>query len=170
MDKIYSFVPVANENSRILILGSMPGKESLRKYQYYGHPKNAFWRLMSALLCEPYYDDYQKRTEMLLRYNIALWDVLKSCERKSSLDADIKKAIVNDFTVFFSKYKNIAHTFFNGQMAYNTFKRNVGFEFADITFESLGSTSPAHAISFEKRMEDWKRIVPYIEVKNDDQF
>jgi len=159
METIYSFDPVVDSHSRILILGSMPGKESLRKHQYYGHTQNAFWRLMSALLNEPFFEDYQKRLDMLLRHDIALWDVIKSCERKSSLDSDIKNAAAHDFAAFFSAYPKVSHVFFNGHMAYNTFARQVGFEFAGITFERLGSTSPAHAISFEKRLEDWKRIL-----------
>jgi TDG/mug DNA glycosylase family protein len=161
MDTIYSFDPVADSRSRILILGSMPGKESLRKHQYYGHAQNAFWRVMSALLDEPFYDEYEKRLDMLLRHHIAIWDVIKSCERKSSLDADIKKAEAHDFADFFAAHPGITHVFFNGQMAYNTFARQVGFQFAGMTFERLGSTSPAHAIPFDKRLEEWKRILTY---------
>lgn len=162
MSTIYSFEPVANERCRILILGSIPGKESLRKHQYYGHAQNAFWRLMSALLHEPFSEDYEERLDMLLHHNIALWDVIKSCERESSLDAHIKNAVVNDFESFFAVHPQIRHVFLNGQKAYNTFARYAGFQFSGITFERLGSTSPAHAISFEKRLEDWQRILPYL--------
>ncbi len=162
MEKIYSFDPVVDSRSRILILGSMPGKESLRRHQYYGHAQNTFWRLVSTLLDEPFLDDYNKRLDMLYRHGIALWDVIKSCERKSSLDTDIKNAVAHDFEGFFWVYPGIKHVFFNGQKAYNTFAREVGFQFAGMTFSRLGSTSPAHAISFEKRMEDWKCILTYI--------
>ncbi len=162
METIYSFEPVVDGRSRILILGSMPGKESLRKQQYYGHAQNAFWKLMSALLNEPHYEDYEKRLDMLLRNSIALWDVIQSCERKSSLDSDIKNAEAHDFAAFFAAHPNIRRVFFNGHMAYNTFARQVGFEFNEIVFERLGSTSPAHAISFEKRLTDWKRILTYL--------
>ncbi len=159
MSTIYSFDPVVDGNCRILILGSIPGKESLRKHQYYGHAQNAFWRLMSALLGEPFYEDYNERLSMLLRHGIALWDVIKSCERQSSLDAHIKNAVVNDFEAFFAAYPQIRHVFLNGQKAYNTFARYAGFRFEGIAFERLGSTSPAHAIPFDKRLEDWRRIL-----------
>ncbi len=170
MNTIHSFGPVAGEGCCILILGSIPGKESLRKQQYYGHAQNAFWRLMSALLNEPEQEDYQHRLAMLLRHRIALWDVIESCERQSSLDAHIKNAVVNDFASFFAAYPQITHVFFNGQKAYTTFARFVGFEFAGIAFERLGSTSPAHAITFEQRLKDWRRILPYIRSTDDDQL
>ncbi len=159
MEIIYSFPPVADSRSRVLILGSMPGKESLRKRQYYGHAQNAFWPLMCAMLEEPYNEDYDSRLDMLLRHGLALWDVIQSCERKSSLDSDIKNAVVNDFHNFFAKHNAIRHVFFNGQMAHNTFARHVGFHFENIQFTKLGSTSPAHAIKFEKRLKDWQQIL-----------
>ncbi len=170
MNTIYSFGPIADEQSRILILGSIPGKESLRKQQYYGHTQNAFWRLMSTLLDEPFHEDYEDRIGMLLRHHIALWDVIKSCERESSLDAHIKNAVVNDFASLFAAHPKITHIFFNGQKAFDTFARHVGFEFHGLSFERLGSTSPAHAISFEKRLKDWQRILPYIRRTDDDQL
>lgn len=170
METIYSFKPVADSHSRILILGSMPGKESLRKHQYYGHAQNAFWKLISAVLNEPFHEAYEDRLEMLLRHGIALWDVIKSCERESSLDSDIKKAVVHDFAAFFTAHPGIRCVFFNGHMAYNTFARQVGFDFTGITFERLGSTSPAHAISFEKRLADWTRILKFLGRQNDDQL
>lgn len=158
MSVIYSFDPVVDTGCRTLVLGSIPGKESLRRRQYYGHAQNAFWRLMSALLCEPLYEEYGERLAMLLRHRIALWDVIRSCERQGSLDAHIRNAVVNDFAAFFAAYPRITRVFFNGQAAYQTFARAVGFDFEGISFERLGSTSPAHAISFEKRLADWSRL------------
>lgn len=162
MQTIRCFEPVVDERSRVLILGSMPGKESLRKAQYYGHARNAFWPLMCTLLNTPYTADYAARLNMLQAHGIALWDVLRSCVRSSSLDADIKNPIVNDFHGFFTAYPRIMHVFFNGGKACETFKRHVGFDFAHITFHKLGSTSPAHAIAFEKRIHDWQRLLTYI--------
>ena len=163
MQTIRCFEPVADQNSRVLILGSMPGKESLRKQQYYGHKQNAFWRLMCALLSEPYNEDYQTRLIMLLAHGIAIWDVIQSCERESSLDAHIKNAQINDFATFFATHPHISHVFFNGAKAHNTFVRHAGREFESIAMTRLGSTSPAHAIPFETRLADWRRILPYIE-------
>lgn len=156
------FGPVADAQSRVLILGSVPGLESLRKQQYYGHPQNAFWRLMCALLGTPYPQDYGARLDMLRARGIALWDVIQSCERKGSLDAAIRNARVNDFPAFFAAHPRIGHVFFNGSMARRIFARQVGFGFAGVGFTPLGSTSPAHAVTFEARLADWRRILPYI--------
>lgn len=156
---IYSFDPIVNDNSRALILGSIPGKESLRKLQYYGHDRNYFWRVIYALMGEAYQQDYNERKRFLLTNGIALWDVVKSCEREGSLDANIKNPIANDFPTFFKCHPNIKHVFFNGRMAYNIFKKQVGFMFEGVMFTYLGSTSPAHAVKFEERIDDWHKIL-----------
>lgn len=158
MENIYSFMPIADEHCTILILGSIPGRESLRKGEYYGHRQNGFWRLMCALLGEAYSEDYGQRTSMLLRHHIALWDVLQCCERQGSLDANIKNPVVNDFPGFFREHPNIMQVFFNGRTAYQLFKKSVGF-LEGMRFVCLGSTSPAHAVSFEKRLEDWRQVI-----------
>jgi double-stranded uracil-DNA glycosylase len=160
METLSGFPPIADSISRILILGSMPGEASLRKAQYYGHPQNAFWRLMATLLCEPFTEDYAQRTAMLLRHGVALWDVVNRCERTGSLDSNIKNPKINDFTSFFSLHPAIRRVYFNGQTAYNLFCKNVGFAFTGIAFARLGSTSPAHAVAFEKRIADWRQILP----------
>lgn len=159
MSEIHSFDPVVDAGCRTLVLGSIPGTESLRKRQYYGHAQNAFWRLMSALLGEPLYEEYGERLAMLLRHRIALWDVVKSCDRQGSLDAHIRNAAVNDFSAFFAAYPRITRVFFNGSAAYTMFARFVGFDISGVTFERLGSTSPAHAIPFEKRLANWNRVL-----------
>ena len=159
METIYSFDPIADENSRILILGSIPGKESLCKQQYYGHERNSFWRVMFTLLDQPFTDDYDERKRALLDSGIALWDVVKSCEREGSLDANIKHPVINDFGGFFDRYPGIGQVFFNGRTAYHLFKKYVGFTFPGISFTYLGSTSPAHAIRFSQRIDDWRKIL-----------
>ena len=83
------FPPVAREDAKILILGSMPGQRSLAEQQYYAHPQNSFWRILYRLLNSENTLDYGQKRRLLLDNHIALWDVLKTCERKGSLDADI---------------------------------------------------------------------------------
>jgi len=143
----------------VLILGSIPGIESLRKGQYYGHERNAFWYLIYALFGEEYQQDYGERTRFLLRHGIALWDVVKSCERYGSLDSNIKVPVINDFNWFFSTHPYVKHVFFNGRTAYSLFRKHVGFSFEGVTFTYLKSTSPAHAVAFEKKLEDWQQIL-----------
>lgn len=156
---IYSFGPIVDENSEILILGSMPGGESLRKSQYYGYDRNTFWKVLFDLFGEEFRQDYDERIEFLLRNHIALWDVVKSCERKGSLDSNIKDPTINDFRSFFNGYPKILRVFFNGRTAYNLFKKNVGFSFDGLIFSYLGSTSPAYAVSFSQRIKDWSQIL-----------
>lgn len=156
-NKIHSFLPIINSECKILILGSMPGVESLRKSEYYGHPRNAFWRIIFDLLGYEYTDDYEEKKQMLLQNHIALWDVISSCERQGSLDSKIKEDVSNDFAQLFINYPNIRHVYFNGQKAYDTYKKKVGFD--DVrTFVKLPSTSPAHAMKFEVKFADWMKI------------
>ncbi len=162
MSLIRGFAPIADANSRVLILGSMPSEASLAKSEYYGHPRNAFWPLVSALLGEPYREEYAARKAMLLRHGIALWDVAAACEREGSGDAAIRNVTANDFPSFFTAHPAVMHVFFNGSKAYELYKRHVGFSEGRFRYDRLGSTSPAHAISFEERLNDWTRILTHL--------
>ena len=155
--KIRSFNPIINENCTVLILGSMPGAESLRKEEYYGYPQNSFWRIMFALLGHGETDDYGEKKKMLLENKIALWDVIESCERQGSLDSAIKKIRPNDFEGLYKKYPNIKHVFFNGAKAHDAYQRYIGLD-KDKSFVRLPSTSPAHAVGFEKKLSAWRKI------------
>ena len=103
---ITGFAPIADEDSRVLILGSMPSEASLAKGEYYGHPRNAFWPLISALLGEPMRSSYAERVDMLRRNGIALWDVAASCEREGSGDAAIRRGRQRFPGVLRGAYKN----------------------------------------------------------------
>lgn len=159
MERIYSFEPVSDEKCRVLILGSVPGTASLRKEEYYGHERNGFWKVIYSLFGEEYEGGYDKRKKFLLNHGIALWDVIKSCEREGSLDSHIKNPEINDFESFFKKHPNIRNVFFNGKKAYGLFKKAMGFGFENIDFTCLKSTSPANAIKFEDKLGDWKKIL-----------
>ena len=149
---INSFDPIADENSEILILGSIPSLKSLEKFQYYGHPQNAFWWIMGELLGFDYKIDYELRKSQLIKNKIALWDVLKECERKGSLDAAIvsKTIQINDFLTFLKKHTSIKKILFNGKKAKIEFKKRIPSEiytlYPHITYISLPSTSPAMAL------------------------
>jgi TDG/mug DNA glycosylase family protein len=156
---ITGFAPIADEDSCVLILGSMPSEASLAKGEYYGHPRNAFWPLISALLGEPLRSSYAARVDMLLRHGIALWDVVASCEREGSGDAAIRHVVVNDFPAFYAAHPNIRYVFFNGRKAWELYKKHVGLNEDRYVYEQLGSTSPAHAVPFEERLRDWQRMI-----------
>ncbi|HAK45923.1 MAG TPA: DNA-deoxyinosine glycosylase [Spirochaeta sp.] len=166
-----SLAPVINSGSKVLILGSMPGEESLRRQQYYGFPGNQFWRLTAAVLRVPVPpDDYELRLEMLRAGGIALWDSIQSCTRDGSLDTMIRNEKPNDIMSVISNYgkKNggcLAAVFFNGQKAASSFKRSFGFnslEKENIYLEVLPSSSPAHTIKLEHKIEKWKVIADYL--------
>jgi hypoxanthine-DNA glycosylase len=154
--RIYSFAPIVDRYSRVLILGTIPGNESLRTQRYYAHPRNAFWKILFNILELPLSDDYQIRRDILLQYNIALWDVLKTCERRSSLDNDIRREEPNDIQTFLSLHPNIDRIFFNGKGSARYFEKY----FADIRLPNqvLTSTSPAHAIKWEQKLAAWQII------------
>lgn len=160
--KIYSFEPIVDKKCRVLILGTMPGVESLRKQQYYGYGRNAFWRIIHALFGSEPQEDYEMRKSFLLRHNIALWDVIKVCEREGSSDSDIKDAVPNDFDSFYSKYPNITDVCFNGGPAgrfYGRFFKSADEHYVNREFYSLPSTSPAYTIAFEEKLKRWRLIL-----------
>ena len=160
MDKaLYSFPPVSDQNSRILILGSMPGEESLRKRQYYAHPRNQFWPILSRLLGFSEESDYRERLAALLRNRIALWDVIESCNRQGSLDSAIQNIQVNDFRKFFFRHPMIKTVYFNGRKAFMTFKKVQGIDVSRFECRILPSTSPAYTMLFNEKLTAWKQIL-----------
>lgn len=156
--KIYSFPSLSNPKAKVLLLGTMPGVKSLAINEYYGHPQNNFWKLISTVFNEALPTDYDQKKQMLLRNNIAVWDVLQACERPGSLDSAIVKEVPNDFTAFFDEHPNIKLIAFNGQKAASFFKKHVRTQ-GDFKFITLPSTSPANAgKTFEQKLEEWKVI------------
>ena len=159
MSSIQSFEPVIDDQSKIIILGSIPGVQSLEKQQYYGNARNQFWEIIYTLLGATPDSDYADKKLFLLNNSIALWDVIDSCCREGSLDSDIKNERVNDFGSLFKIYPNIKAVFFNGQKAYKIFKKKVGLNFADKKFYNFPSTSPAYTLALDKKIESWKDLL-----------
>ena len=164
MARVHGFEPIEDMSAEVLILGSMPGEASLAAGQYYAHPRNAFWRIMSELLQFDVASTYPVKTRALKSARIALWDVLQSCIRKGSLDAMIERhaQIANDFPTFFRTHKRITHVFFNGAKAEICFKQNVlpKIDCGSISYVRLPSTSPANAaMSFEQKLSAWQMIL-----------
>jgi len=159
--QVQSFQSINNKSARTLILGSMPGIKSLQAQQYYAHPRNAFWHIMQSITGIPYNADYQQRITSLSGVGIALWDVIKSCQRQGSLDADIDKASVciNDFASFFEMHSKLKLVVLNGSKAFQLFEKHVVKQNKlpnDIAYKALPSTSPAHAsISIAQKTTIW---------------
>ena len=148
MNRLSGFSPSIDENCTILILGSMPSVKSLEQQQYYAHPQNRFWPLMSIFFNQGIIPtNYQEKLSMLLKNHVALWDSIDSCIREGSLDSAIYDEKSNDFNELFNKYPKIKIICFNGGKSFQCFKKynkdllnNPKF-----TFYTLPSTSPANA-------------------------
>ena len=155
---LQSFPPAAAKGVRVLVLGSMPGVESLRQQQYYAHPRNAFWPIMGTLFGFSPALPYKQRLIRLNRAGVALWDSLGGCERSGSLDSNIRKPVPNDIPGLLKQYPEIHAIFCNGSASYQFLKKYHGalFERSDLEIRQLPSTSPAAAIySFEQKLEHW---------------
>lgn len=156
--QLSGLAPVLDHHTRILILGSFPGAASLQAQQYYAHPRNQFWRLLSAVLG----DDlaalpYEKRLQALLTHRIGLWDVIALCEREGSLDSAIRRAQANDFAALRQQCPQLVRICFNGKTS-GKFEE----QFARAGFDTLvlPSSSPANAqASFEQKLAVWRSII-----------
>ena len=174
LDKLKSFDPIENEKASVLILGSMPGTESLRKKEYYANSRNLFWDIIGHLLGTGPERKYEDRVRILMDCGIAVWDVLKACDREGSLDSAIKEETIeaNDFPTFFKDHPHITHVFFNGTKAQTSYNRYVMPNLTDkqrtLKYERLPSTSPAYAaMSSNKKIERWKIITGLIEANGE---
>ena len=150
--------PVLDPGICILILGSFPGAQSLAAAQYYAHPRNQFWRLVSALVGENLAAlPYAERLPRLLAHRIGLWDVLGACEREGSLDSAIRKPAANDFARLHMLCPELQTVGFNGQ-ASGKFASQ--FQEAGYRTVVLPSSSPAHmAMTFEQKLQVWRQLV-----------
>ena len=161
---VQSFAPVADRHAEILILGSMPGRDSLAAGQYYAHPYNLFWKIMAAMLGFEPQAPYRRRLKALRDARIALWDVMHSCKRAGSLDASIEASTIeaNDFPSFFRAHKRIGNVFFNGSTAQTTYVRHVlpSVTSLGLQYTRLPSTSPAHAtLSYQQKLAAWRNVL-----------
>ena len=155
------FAPILGEAPEILILGTMPSVASLQAQQYYGHPRNAFWWIMSELFDFDVELPYLLRTEQLKTNKVAVWDVIASCLRPGSLDSRIDTETVqaNDFDRLFQAISSFKLLAFNGQAAEKLFKQHVGFDICSVSRLTLPSTSPAHASKTrDQKLAHWRQI------------
>lgn len=160
--KISSFPPIIKNNSKILILGSIPGVKSLEMKQYYAHPQNKFWKIICEIFSEEFTTDYAKRIKILEKCHIALWDVIDTCERKGSLDSEIRNEEANKIGELLQNFPNIKAIFCNGQKSYKNLQKILPKEF-HLSIIALPSTSPAHAsLRYIDKLENWKIILKYL--------
>lgn len=151
------FPPVVDANTRVLILGSLPGEASLAVQQYYGNPRNAFWRLMEGVLDTPLVPlDYEARLAALLAHGVGLWDVIAEAERPGSLDAAIRDPAANDLLQLIETLPALRAVAFNGGTAAKLGGKMIGERIPTI---ALPSSSPAHAArTFAQKAEAWSAL------------
>jgi hypoxanthine-DNA glycosylase len=167
MAQVHSFPPIAGASSRVLILGTMPGVASLRARQYYAHPQNQFWPIVGSMLGFDPASPYEQRIAWVRAAGIAVWDVLRSCTRASSLDSAIEASSVvpNDVAGFLAEHPGIERICFNGAKAETLYMRHVGpglIAARDLQYLRLPSTSPANAsLRLPEKMRAWQAIVSW---------
>lgn len=154
---IHPFPPIFDQKSKILILGSMPSPKSREIGMYYAHPKNRFWKTLSIVLNDDCPESNEDKKAFLLKHNIAVWDVLESCEIVGASDSSIKNPKVNDFNLIFNNCK-ISAVFTLGKTAHKIYKSMTG---NDSIY--LPSTSPANcAIKDEELIKNFEIILKYL--------
>ena len=150
--------PVIGPGTRLVVLGSFPGVASLQAQQYYAHPRNQFWPILSALwgldlVALP----YPRRLEALLAHGLGLWDVYAACRREGSLDSAIEDARLNDLAALrrlAPQLQAVAHH--GGESARH--RRHT--EALGLPVLRLPSTSPANASwSFERKLVAWRDVL-----------
>ena len=156
---IASFAPIVDARTKILILGSIPGIKSLEKVEYYGNKQNHFFFIFYTIFNNTVVPDcYKNKVDFLLQNRIGLWDVVRNCERKGSLDIAIKNQEINDFDTFLNEHPKITTLLFNGKTAYQFFYKKYG-QIKGITYYVMPSTSPANTIPFENKLNEWSLIL-----------
>ncbi|CAN5295330.1 DNA-deoxyinosine glycosylase [soil metagenome] len=156
------FPAVIDAHTRVLILGSLPGEASLAAQQYYGNPRNAFWRLMEGVIHASLVPlAYEDRLATLLSHGLGLWDVISEAERPGSLDAAIRDPAANDLAALIDTLPALRGVAFNGAAAAKLGARLIGHRVPTL---ALPSSSPAHAArSFEEKLASWSAIEGWLD-------
>jgi TDG/mug DNA glycosylase family protein len=159
----HCFPPVTRPDTRLLVLGSLPGAVSLARQRYYAHPQNLFWRLIGAAIGRDLVPlSYDARLEALLDARIGLWDTVAAATRKGSLDADIRLHEASDLAALAGTLPDLRAIAFNGGTSARIGRKQLG-DAAGLALVDLPSSSPAYAsLSFEKKQAVWLRLRDYL--------
>lgn len=154
-----SFAPIADIETRVLILGSLPGDKSLLENQYYAHPRNRFWQVMAAITKSNFPTNYQEKLNLLQQNKIGVWDVVRTAKRIGSLDTNILEEIPNELDSFILSHPNLKSIAFNGAKSQKLFDKYFTRNSA-LNYFSMPSTSPANAgFTVERLIENWRKIL-----------
>lgn len=158
----HCFPPVTRGDTRLLVLGSLPGRVSLDRQQYYAHPRNQFWRLIGAVIGRELAQfPYEDRLEALLDSRIGLWDTVAAATRHGSLDQNIRLHAVSELAELAATLPELRAVGFNGGTSARIGRRQLaGVE--TITLVDLPSSSPAYTIPFERKLNSWLKLRAYL--------
>ena len=155
MELLQSFPPLVWPNSKLLILGSMPGQESLNQQAYYAHPRNQFWPLVCQAFQQSVPNNYAQKIEFLHQHQLALWDVLATCNRPGSLDTHISQPSPNPIDKLLHTHPQLHTIVCNGRAAANYLRRYIHLP-ATINIHHFPSTSPANAsVPLQTKQQHW---------------
>ena len=158
-----SFPPIVDAQARVLVLGTLPGEESLRRSEYYAHPRNLFWPIIFALFDEPPALKYPERLAFLAAHRIAVWDVCEIGEREASADSTIRTERPNAIGRLLDRHPLIRAVAFNGTTARRLYDRHFARRM-ELAYLALPSTSPAHAtIDFSAKLARWTALREILE-------
>ena len=163
-----AFPPSVDGNTRLLILGSLPGDASIRQGEYYAHRGNAFWTLMGDILDEDLRAlPYALRLKRLRARAIGLWDVIESADREGSLDSAIRGAELRDLSAFISRLPKLEAVAFNGKTAALHGRRQIGLTQGHLALIDLPSSSAAYAmLSREKKAQAWRALRQWVDTRD----
>lgn len=151
----HCFPPVVQADTRLLVLGSLPGAVSLAQSQYYAHPQNQFWRLIGAVIDRELVPlAYEKRLQALRDAGVGLWDTVAAATRKGSLDADIRLHAASDLSALVASLPALKAIAFNGGTSARIGRKQLG-DLPGITLVDLPSSSPAYTLPFPRKLEAW---------------
>ncbi|WP_035692225.1 DNA-deoxyinosine glycosylase [Flavobacterium sp. F52] len=154
----HALPPLIDNSTIILIMGTMAGEQSIAKQEYYANRGNLFWKILFAIFEEEFSTSYEDRKALVKKYNIGLWNVLKSCKREGSSDAKITEETINDFENLHKQFPNIKYVFFESKAAAKYFHK-LTVPQDGITYTTLPSTSGLNAgLTTAEKMEQWKVV------------
>jgi TDG/mug DNA glycosylase family protein len=159
----HCFPPVTRPDTRLLVLGSLPGAVSLAQARYYAHPQNQFWRLIGAVVERDLIAlRYEARLEALLHAHVGLWDTVAAATREGSLDADIRLHEASDLAALAAALPDLRAIGFNGGTSARIGRRQIE-ECPGLALIDLPSSSPAYAsMSFERKRDAWLALRAYL--------
>ncbi|MEA3000180.1 MAG: hypothetical protein QOK17_2013 [Sphingomonadales bacterium] len=160
-----SFAPVVDERTRVLVLGSLPGEESLARREYYGNPRNHFWRLTGAVIGEALEPlPYEARLARLLEAGVGLWDTIGAATRRGSLDGNIRSLEANPLAELVESLPELRAIGFNGGRSASLGLRQLADR--PLALLPLPSSSPAYTLPFAAKLERWMALRPFLAARS----